>query len=146
MTLLIKASANWIFQSNQKKRLKSKLIYFKKNTNNEFMKNMEDFKFIYLFLFVDNISDLKVDGCQSNLYVMLKQLLFFNKFYEFLRRWHSLMSRACYNILFQFMQFDNFLNFNRVILARWKQSLESQVNTFWYCFKVWNYNTNRNNM
>ena len=27
--------------------------------------------------------DLKVDGCQSNLYVMLKQSLFFYKFYDF---------------------------------------------------------------
>ena len=33
------------------------------------------------------IKDLKVDGYQSNLYVMLKQLLFFDRFYDlFCRR------------------------------------------------------------
>ena len=42
------------------------------------------------------IKDLKVDGYQSNLYVMLKQLLFFDRFYDLFCRWHSLMSRPCY--------------------------------------------------
>ena len=62
--------------------------------------------------------DLKVDGCQSNLYVMLKQLLFFYKFYNFFGRGHSLIKQPCYNNIFQFIQH------------------ESRVNTFWYCFPV----------
>ena len=49
----------------------------------------------------------EIDGCQSKLYVMLKQL-FFYKFFDFFCRWHSLMNRPCYNNLFQFMQHDNF--------------------------------------
>ena len=62
--------------------------------------------------------DLKVDGCQSNLYFMLKQLLFFYKFYNFFGRCHSLINQPCYNNIFQFIQH------------------ESRVNTFWYCFPV----------
>ena len=62
------------------------------------------------------IGDLKVDGCQSNLYVTLKQM-FFYKFYDFFCKRHSLMNRPCYNNLFQFMQHDNFRNLNRVIFT-----------------------------
>ena len=58
------------------------------------------------------IKDLKVDRCQSNLYVRLKQLLFFCKFYDFF-----------YNNLFQFMQHDNFRNSNRVIFTHRKHLL-----------------------
>ena len=78
--------------------------------------------------------DLKVDGCQSNLYVMLKQLLLFYKFYIFCGR-HSLMNRLCYINLFQFMQHDNFRNLYWVVFVHWKH-LESRVIAFWYCFLV----------
>ena len=60
-----------------------------------------------------------MDGCQSNLYVMLKQVLFFINFTSFVRR-HSLMNRLCYNNLFQFMQQGNFLNLNRVLFTHRK--------------------------
>ena len=53
---------------------------------------------------------MKIDGCQSNLYVILNQLLFFYKFDGFFCRRHSLMNRPCYNNLFQFMKHDNFRN------------------------------------
>ena len=79
--------------------------------------------------------NLKVDGCQSNLYVTLKQLLFFYKFYDFFCRRHSLMNRPCYNNLFQFMQHASFQNLNRVIFTHWKH-LESRVDAFWHCFPV----------
>ena len=80
--------------------------------------------------------NLKVDGCQSNLYVTLKQLLFFYKFYDFFCRRHSLMNRPCYNNLFQVMQYDNFQNFSKEIFTHWKH-LESQVNALlYYCFPV----------
>ena len=46
------------------------------------------------------IRNLEVDGCQSNLYVFLKQLLSFYKFYDFFCRRHSLMNQPCYNNLF----------------------------------------------
>ena len=52
--------------------------------------------------------DLKEDVCHSNLYVTLKQLLLFRKFYDFFCRRHSLMNRLYYNNLFQIMQRDNF--------------------------------------
>ena len=61
----------------------------------------------------DCIRDLKVDECQSNLYVMPKQSLFPYKLYYFF----SLMNRTCYNNLFQFMQHDNFRNLNRMIFT-----------------------------
>ena len=67
--------------------------------------------------------------------LMLKQLLFFNKFYDFFCRQHTLMNRSCYNNLFQFMQNDNFRNLNRVIFAHWKH-LDPQVNAFSYCFPI----------
>ena len=60
---------------------------------------------------------LKVNGCQSNLYVMLKQLWFYYKFYDFFCRGHSLMNRLCYNNSIQFMQHDNFRNINGVIFT-----------------------------
>ena len=46
--------------------------------------------------------NLKVDGRQSNLYVMLKQQLLFYKFYDFFCTQHSLMNRP-YNNSFQTM-------------------------------------------
>ena len=70
--------------------------------------------------------NLKVDGCQSNLYV---------KFYDFFCRRHFLMNRSCYNNLFKIMQHDNFRNLSRVIFIHWKY-LESLGNTFWYCFPL----------
>ena len=79
--------------------------------------------------------DLKVDGCQSNLYVMIKQPLLFYKLYEFFCRRHSLMNGPCYNSLFQFMQHKNFRKLNRVIFNHWKH-LQSQVNVFWHYFPV----------
>ena len=51
---------------------------------------------------------LKVDGCESNLHGMLKQLSYFYRFYDFFCRRHSLMNRPCYNNLFQTMQHKNF--------------------------------------
>ena len=82
------------------------------------------------------IRDLKVDGCQSNLYIMLKlKLLSFYKFYDFFCRWYSLMNRPCYDKLFRFMQRDDFWNLNTVIFIHWKH-LEPSVNVFWYCFPV----------
>ena len=75
--------------------------------------------------------DLKVDKCQLNLYVMLKQLLFFYKFYNFFCRRHSLMNQPCYNNLFQFMQHDKFRNLDRVVFP-----LQSRVNGLWYYFIV----------
>ena len=77
---------------------------------------------------------LEVDGCQSNVYVMLKQLCFY-KFYDFFCMQHSLMNQLCYNNLFQFRQHNNFQNLNRVIFTHWKH-LESRINVFWYCFHV----------
>ena len=81
------------------------------------------------------IDDMLCFRHQSNLYVMLKQLLFFYNFYDFFCRRHSLMNRPCYNNLFQFMQHDNFRNLNRVIFTNWNH-LHSWVNDFWYCFPV----------
>ena len=48
--------------------------------------------------------DLKLDVCRSNLYFMLKELLFFFNFYGFSFRRHSLKNRPSYNNLFQIMQ------------------------------------------
>ena len=61
--------------------------------------------------------DLKVDACQSNLHVMLNQLLFFYKFYDFFCRRHSLMNRPCHNNLFQIMQHEKLRNLNRAIFT-----------------------------
>ena len=79
--------------------------------------------------------NLKVDGCQSDWYVMLKQLLIFYIFCDFFYRRYSLVNQPCYNNLFYFMQHDNFRNLNRVIFTHWKH-LQSRVNAFWYCFPV----------
>ena len=52
--------------------------------------------------------DLKIDGCQSNLNVMLKQLQFFYQSLDFFCRRHFSINRRCPNDLFQFMQNNNF--------------------------------------
>ena len=49
------------------------------------------------FAAVNTNRDLKVGGCQSNLYVKLKQLLFFYKFCDFFFRQHPLIRRPRYN-------------------------------------------------
>lgn len=77
-------------------------------------------------------SDLEVDGSQCNLYVILKQSLFF---YDFFCGWYSLLNWFSYNNLFQIVQHRNFRNLNRWILTQWKHP-DSQVNAFWYHFKV----------
>ena len=56
------------------------------------------------------------------------------KFYDFFCRQHF-MIRPCHSNLLYIMLQDNFRNLNRVILIQWKH-LKSQVNAFWYCFKV----------
>ena len=61
--------------------------------------------------------------------VMLKELLFFNKFYNFFCQQHSLMNRPSFNDLFQIMQQNNFGNLNGVILTLRKHQ-DIQVNTF----------------
>ena len=76
-----------------------------------------------------NTRDLKIDEYQSNLYVVLKQLLPFYKFYDYFCRRNSLMNRPCHNNLFQFSKLG------MVILTYWK-CLKPRVNTFWYCFSV----------
>ena len=48
--------------------------------------------------------DLKLDARRSNLYFMLKELLFFFNFYSFSFRRHSLKNRPSYNNLFQIIQ------------------------------------------
>ena len=58
----------------------------------------------------------KVDRYQSDLYVMLKQLLRFYKLNNFYH--HSLMNRQCYNNLFQIMQHENFQNLKRVVFTQ----------------------------
>ena len=63
---------------------------------------------VYVQLYTN---DFKDDRCQSNLYVMLKQLLLFHKFYDFFCTRHALMKRPCYNNLFQITQHNNFQNF-----------------------------------
>ena len=51
------------------------------------------------FIILNINSDLKVNTCQLNLYVMLQQLYFHN-FYDFFLRRHSLMNRtSCNNLL-----------------------------------------------
>ena len=79
--------------------------------------------------------DLKIDGYQWHLYVMLKQLMLFHKFCDFFCRRHSLMNWSCYNNSFQFLQRDNFRNLNRVIFIHWKH-LKSRVGAFWHYFPV----------
>ena len=97
-----------------------------------FLFEMNDF-FWRMSVFFETYSesnDLNVDGCQSDLYFMLKPL-FFKKFCKFFCRLHSLMNRPCYNNLFQIIK-HNFRNLNRVICTQWKH-LESRVNAYWYC-------------
>ena len=84
--------------------------------------------------------DLKVDGCQSNLYVVVNQLLFLYKFYDFFSMRHSLMNQPGYNNLFQFMQHGSFLNLHKVIFTDGKY-WKSQVNAFWYWFSVTKWST-----
>ena len=80
--------------------------------------------------------NLKLDGCHSNLYVLLNKLFFlFFKFYEFFCRQNSSMNRPCYNNLLQFIQHDNFRNLKRTIFTHWKH-FESRVNPFWYLLSV----------
>ena len=69
------------------------------------------------------------------IFLWLKQLFFFSKFYDFFCMRRFLMNRPCYNNLFQFKQLNNFQNLNRVIFTHWKH-LESRINVFWYCFPV----------
>ena len=97
--------------------------------------------------FVILTRDLKVDWCQSNLYLMLKQLLLFYKFFDFFCRQHSQMSQPCWNNLFQFMQHNNFWNLNALNCTHWKH-LESRVNAIWYCFRVikWSFTICRNRL
>ena len=64
---------------------------------------------------VGETRDLKVDRHRSNLHVMLKQLLFLCKFYDFFCRRQSLMNRPYYNLV-QAMQHDDFRNLNRFLL------------------------------
>ena len=78
--------------------------------------------------------DLKVDGCQSNLYVMLRQFLTLYVLRLFCRQL-SLMKWPNCNNLFQIMQDNNFQNLNRMVFTQWKLS-ESQANVFWYCLVV----------
>ena len=78
--------------------------------------------------------NLKVDGYQSNVNVMLKQFLLFCKFYDVFCGPNSFMNRPCFNNLFQIMQYDNFRNLNSVIFTQWKH-LETRVDAFWYYFK-----------
>ena len=65
----------------------------------------------------------------------VKTNIVFYKLYNFLCRRYSLINRFCYNNLFQIMQHDNIQNLSRVIVTQWK-CIESQVNTFWFCFEV----------
>ena len=81
------------------------------------------------------IRDLEVDGCHSNLYVKLKQLLLFYKFYDLFCRRHSLVNRLCHNNLSWFLQNNNFRNLHRVIFTHWKH-IGFRVNAVWYCFSV----------
>ena len=106
--------------------------------NNPFQKILKitlDVLLRYLKMTFSKTRDLKVDRCHSNFYVMLKQLLFFYKFYNFFCRRHSLMNRPCYNNIFQLIQHDNFWNLNRVFFTHWKL-VESRVNALWCYFPV----------
>ena len=76
---------------------------------------------------------LKVDGCQSNLHVILKLLFFISFTTSFVGGILWWTDRVIN--LFQFMQHDNFWNLNRMIFTHWKH-LKSWVNAFWYCFVV----------
>ena len=87
-----------------------------------------------VYILIGLTRDLKVDGCQSNL-CYVKSIIVFYKFYDLFCRRYSLMNRPCHNNLFQFMQYDNFRNLNRVIFIYWKH-LEYRANAFWYLLSV----------
>ena len=96
-----------------------------------------------MWLLANHTRNLEVDGCQSNLDVMLKQLLFFTSFVTSFLGGILWWTDRCYNDLFLFMQHDNFRNLNRVIVTHIKH-LESRNNVFWYClilqlFDIWRY-------
>ena len=57
------------------------------------------------------------------------------KFYDFFCRQHFVIIRPCHSNLLYIMLQDNFRNLNRVIFIQ-RKHLKSQVNAFWYCFKV----------
>lgn len=63
------------------------------------------------------------------MYVMSKELLLFNKFYNFFCKQNSLMNRPCLNDLFQIVQQNNFGNLNGVIFTLRKHQ-DIQVNAF----------------
>ena len=73
------------------------------------------------------------------LYVIVKigsiSCCFFDNFYDFFCRQHSLMNQPCYNNLFQFMQRDNLRNLSRVVFTH-RKHLQFSVNVFWYYFPV----------
>ena len=76
-----------------------------------------------------------VVNCYKIYTLFVKPVTVFYNFYDFFCRWHSLMNRPCNNILFNFMQHDNFWKLNRVIFNPSKH-IESRVNVFWCCFPV----------
>ena len=112
-----------------------------KTTNNEknfFYKEINVFTSLLCHSVTNLLSktrDFKVDGCQWNLYFMVKHLFLLYQFYDIFCKRHSLMNQPCYKHLFQFMQHDNFRNLNRVIFTHWKD-LESQDNALWFCCLV----------
>ena len=66
-----------------------------------------------VLIFMRKTRNPEVDGCQSNIFVMLKQLLIFINFTtSFLGVFFDKPT-----VLFQFMQHDNFRNLNRVIFT-----------------------------
>ena len=79
--------------------------------------------------------DFKVDGCQMNLSVMLKQLLFFISFRTPFVGDILWWTDRVIIFFFQIMQYVNFRNLNRVTFAR-RKHLESLINPFWCCFQV----------
>ena len=80
-------------------------------------------------------SPLKSDGCQSILYIMLKNYCFFIIFTTSFVGSILLTNRPCYYHLFQFMQHDHFWYLNRVIVTHGKY-LQFRVNALSYCFPV----------
>ena len=76
-------------------------------------------------------------GAHSDNYDMSVELLRYAKFDDFVCRRYSLMKHkwSCSKNLFQIMQYNNIRNLNRVIFTQMKH-LESEVNAFWYYFKV----------
>ena len=81
--------------------------------------------------------DLTVDGCQSNLYVMIKELLhqsFINFTTSFVGGilWWTDRNIIIYSNLWNTTTFETL---KKLILTHWKH-LESWVNAFWCCFPV----------